>query len=374
MSILDDNRYMNMAVDLALKGKGHTYPNPVVGAVVVKSNRVIGRGFHRYFGGPHAEVEAIYDGGRDIVGSTLYVTMEPCCHYGKTPPCSEFISNIFIKQVVIGMKDPNPLVNGRGIRRLRQHGITVSVGILSERCKEINEIYAEYIKRERPFVILKMAMSLDGKAATSAGISKWITNKTARQYVHNLRAEVDAILVGIGTVLKDNPKLTIRKKGINRPIKKIIVDSELCISILDNLNIFKYGSPSDIIVATKKLSFDDKRARSLIEKGVTILPVKEKDNKVDLTDLVEQVNDLGITSILIEGGPKIATSAIEADIVDKAIFIIGNKIIGGKEGMAVFEGQESTKLEHAMRLSKFKVVELGDNVAIEGYIRKNKIL
>ena len=246
---------MNIALQLAKKGKGKVNPNPLVGAIIVRDGVILGRGYHKEYGKAHAEVNAFLDAKEDITGATMYVTLEPCSHYGKTPPCVERIIENKISRVVIGMIDPNPLVAGKGIEKLKKSGITVTVGVLEEECRKLNEVFIKYITKNEPFVVLKTAMSLDGKIATSRGESKWITGEKARNEVHNLRNELEAIMVGVDTVIIDNPELTCRLENGRNPIR-IIVDSTLKIPL--NSKVLKNQDEAKTIVATKKEAIEEK--------------------------------------------------------------------------------------------------------------------
>ncbi|OIN95615.1 riboflavin biosynthesis protein RibD [Candidatus Desantisbacteria bacterium CG1_02_38_46] len=345
---------MAMAIELARKAQNPS-PNPYVGAILVKNKKIVGKGFHRRAGESHAEVNAIRDTGTLARGSTLYVNLEPCVHYGKTPPCTWALINAGIKEVVIGMKDPNPLVNGRGIAELKESGVMVKEGILKKEAKRLNEIYLKYITRKMPFVILKSAMSFDGKIATISGESKWISSEESRRYVRKLRGKFDAILVGINTVLMDNPSLS-------KPCK-VIVDSRLRIPL--KAKVLK--NPQRVIVATTNRA-PNAKIRRLQDSGARVLIIKEKKGKVDLNILMKEMAKIEISSVLIEGGGEINASAIESGIVDKILFFIAPKIIGGRDAKTPVEGEGIKRIARAIPIRNMTVKMLGRDILIEGYI------
>jgi len=303
---IGDKSFMEMALDLAEKGRGFTSPNPMVGAVVVKDGIVVGTGFHEAVGKAHAEVNAIKDAGDLAKGATLYVTLEPCNHHGRTPPCTEKIKDAGISRVVVAMKDPNPDVKGDGIDNLKKQGIDISSGLYEDRAKRLNEAFIKYVQTKRPFVIIKCAATLDGRIATRTGDSRWVSGEESRAFVHRLRHAVDAIMVGIDTVKKDNPRLTTRLEGMkgSDPIR-IILDTHLSIS--EDAKILHLDSDSDTIIATGASALKDRKA-TIEKKGVRILESSVKDGLVDLDILVESLGNLGITSLLIEGGSRLMSS------------------------------------------------------------------
>ena len=358
--------YMRLALKLALKAKGQTSPNPLVGALIVKNDKIIGQGFHLRAGTPHAEIHALKNAGVQANGAELYLNLEPCSHYGRTPPCVDAIIQSKIKKVFVGMVDPNPLVQGKGIKKLREAGIEVFTRILENECRKANEVFIKYISTRRPFVILKTAASLDGRIAAESGDSKWITNEKSREYVHRLRSEVDAVLVGIGTVKKDDPQLTSRLK--NRKGKdpiRIIVDSTLRIS--PKAKALNLKSPAPTIIATTPKASPQK-IKAISHKGARVMVIPSK-NKVDLNLLMEAFGKLEITSVLIEGGSKINTSALKAGIVDKVLFFYSPRIIGGKKAPLIVGGEGVSKVEDSLLLHKIKTQMFGDDVMIEGYLK-----
>jgi len=358
-------RYMSLALKLARRGLGRTSPNPAVGAVIVKNGTVVGKGYHRAAGFPHAEVEAIRSAGSDARGSELFVTLEPCNHHGRTPPCTKAILEAGIKKVYYGTDDPNPGVTGGGARLLQEAGIVVIGHVLENRCRRINEVYLTNITQKRPFVYLKLAMSLDGRIATKTGESQWITSEVSRRKVHRLRDRVSAIMVGVGTVLSDNPSLTTRlpdRKG--RDPVRIIADSRLRTppeaTVIDS-----QSTAGCIIASTKNPTV---RRRRLLEKhGAKVLTTKGI-HKVDLQDLLSRLYAIGITSVLIEGGAGLAWGAIEAGIVDRCLFFYAPIIIGGLNAPSGIEGLGISKLEEAPRLVDVKAFRIGPDILLDGRV------
>ena len=359
-----DELIMRKALDLAKKGEGKVNPNPLVGAILVKDGKIIGQGFHEKFGGNHAEVNAINSCKEEISRSVLYVTLEPCCHYGKTPPCADLIIKNNIKKVVIGTLDPNPLVCGKGVKKLKEAGVEVKVGVLEEECKNLNEIFNYYILNKKPFVILKGGMTLDGKIATKIGESKWITNEKARYDGHKLRNKVSGIMVGIETILKDNPFLNCRiRDGVN-PIK-IILDSSLRIPINSNV----INNAEKIIVATTKKANKEK-IKELESLGVEVLLINSYENRVDLKELIEKLGEMNIDSILIEGGSTLNYSALNSNIVNKIKLYIAPIILGGEESKGLIGGQGVEYLKDSFKLNKLTFEKIEDNLAITAYLKE----
>ncbi len=358
-------KFMQKAIALARKGSFSVSPNPKVGCILVKKDRIISRGSHQHFGGCHAEVDALKKAGEKAKGSTMYINLEPCVHYGKTPPCTEAIIKAGIKKIVVGMVDPNPLVKGKGLRELKAKGIKVRSGVLKEECAKLNEPYVKYITRGIPFVILKAAMSLDGKIATQTGDSKWITSEASRKYVKALRSQVDAILVGIDTVIKDNPGLlggNSKKRAV-----RIIVDSRL--RIPSNARVLDSRAPT--IVATRK-GIDKRRRENLQAKGAEVLPIprwrKHPQRGLDLKFLMKKLAERGISSLLIEGGGKVNAAALEMGLVDKVLFFIAPKIVGGEDAITPVEGEGIERMGEARRLRDTRIRRFGDDLLFEGYI------
>ena len=356
--------YMNLAMKLALKGKGKTSPNPLVGALVVKNGRIIGRGFHAKAGLAHAEVIAL-DEAQDLAeGATLYVTLEPCCHFGRTPPCVARIIKSGVKEVIVGMVDPNPLNNGKGIEILRQNKIKVEVGFLEDKLRRLNEAFIKYITRKMPFIMVKVAESLDGRIATRTGDSKWITSDKSRGFAHRLRGDFDAIMVGVNTVLRDNPKLDAWFSK-RHPVK-IVVDSQL--STPEKANIF-FGSVPVIIATLATRSGQETENRMILGRKANILEVKEKAGQVNLKDLMKKLAGMGITSILVEGGGMLIGSLFDEGLVDKIMFFISPKIIGGKEAIGSVMGRGIARIEQSAKLKNLSLKRFGEDFLIEGYIK-----
>lgn len=365
-----DINYMKRALDLAQRGAGYTKPNPLVGAVIVKNNSIIGEGWHEHFGGPHAEINAFKNATEDVEGATMYVTLEPCSHYGKTPPCANAIVEKKIKRVVISMIDPNPLVAGNGIKILRDNGIEVASGILEQESKKLNEIFIKYITTKLPFGILKTAMTLDGKIATYNGDSKWITNEYSRQHVHEIRHRVAGIMVGIGTILSDNPELTTRlqnKPGIDPT--RIVVDTAARIPL--EAKVLNLESKAKTIIATSE-NADRRKIELIREKGAEVIVTPMKDNKVDLKYLMQQLGQRGIDSVLVEGGSALNFSALQENIIDKVISFIAPKIIGGKEAKTPVGGNGFDFIKNAILLDDIEISRFHEDIMIEGYIRKGE--
>jgi len=361
------NRFMRMALRLAKKANGLTNPNPLVGAVVVKKGKVLGRGYHKKAGLAHAEVVALEKAGDAARGATLYVTLEPCCHFGRTPACVDKILACGIKEVVFAMNDPNPLNNGKGAQVLRRAGVKVISGVLEEEAREINQVFIKYITRRLPFVTVKVAQSLDGKIATSSGDSRWISSKMSRRLVHKLRAEVDAVLVGIDTALKDNPSLSCRLNGhlYKKQPKKVVVDSRL--RIRPGLKIFSQASPAEVIIGSTR--FAPQAKVSAFQKKARVIITKDKQGRVQLRDLFRKLAKQEISHLLIEGGGEIIASALQAGLVDRMIVFVSSKIIGGRNAPTAVEGEGAGRMKAALNLKEMKVRKLGPDLIIDGRIR-----
>lgn len=366
--------YMRRALQLARLGEGRTNPNPMVGCVVVKDGRIISEGYHEKYGEYHAERNALLRCAEDPAGADLYVTLEPCCHYGKTPPCTEIIIEKKIRRVFVGNVDPNPKVAGGGVRILRDHGIEVEIGILEEECRKLNEVFFHYISTGTPFVAAKYAMSADGRIACATGDSKWITGETARKQVHLLRKRYSGILAGIGTVLADDPMLNCREEEGVDPVR-IICDAHLRIPMESQI-VRSAGVIPTIVCATNETMAEDAgraKAEQLAAVGVTVLQTKaaaDEDGgyaKVDLKDLMKQLGERKIDSVLIEGGSKINGDAFAAGIVDKVYAYVGSVIIGGENAPAPVGGRGAARMADAARLMDMTVSMVGDDVCITGY-------
>jgi diaminohydroxyphosphoribosylaminopyrimidine deaminase/5-amino-6-(5-phosphoribosylamino)uracil reductase len=364
---MDDQKFMQMALDLAVKGEGFTAPNPMVGAVLVKDGRVVGGGYHQKVGGPHAEVNAIDAAGSQAKGATLYVTLEPCNHTGRTPPCTRKIIQAGIKRVVLAMKDPNPAVAGGGAEFLKQQGIQVTTGVCREQAQKLNEAFIKYVQSGRPFVIAKCAATLDGRIATRTGDSKWVTGEEARRFVHRLRHAVDAIMVGVNTVRTDNPSLTTRLPGgRGKDPVRIILDTHL--SIPPDARLLTQASDSDTILVAGRAAGADKIA-AFENQGIRVLESTLKDGLIDLHALMHQLGAMEITSLLIEGGSRVLSSAFGAGIVDKIFFFYAPKILGGDDGVPICRGRGAALMGESIAVANIEVHRFGDDVMIEGYIR-----
>jgi len=369
---MDDEHFMKMALDLAKKGEGFTSPNPMVGAVIVKNGRVIGKGYHQAAGEPHAEVNAINDAGALAQGATLYVTLEPCNHTGRTPPCTEKILAAGIRRTVVAMHDPNPEVKGGGIDYLKHRGIEIKTGVCEDLAKKLNEIFIKYVKTNRPFTIIKCAATLDGRIATRTGDSRWVTGKEAREFVHRLRHAVDAIMVGINTVEKDDPSLTTRLtkgfgglKGLD-PVR-IVLDTHL--KIFEEAKVLQLDSDSDTIIITGCSISEHKKAR-IEQQGAKVIELPVKDGLIDLEVLMIRLGASGITSLLIEGGSRVIASALSAGIVEKVFFFFAPKILGGNDGVPICKGQGADSMENCIPVKDINVRRFGNDVMIQGYVDK----
>lgn len=365
-----DERYMKLALRLAEKARGRTSPNPMVGAVIVNNGQIVGRGYHQKAGTPHAEIHAIAKAGSKAKGSTIYVNLEPCSHYGRTSPCTQAIIQAGISRVVMAMLDPNPKVNGKGKEILEKHGIEVKSGVLEKEARELNEVFIKYITTGLPFVILKSAMSLDGKIATVTGQSKWISSEESRKMVHKIRNEVDAILIGIGTVIKDNPSLTTRlPDGSGRDCIRIVLDSNARIP-LDSKILNIQSNTKTIIVVTKNAPPDK---ISELKRYAEILTVADINGRIDLQDLMVKLGRMEITSVLIEGGSEVNASALNQRVVDKIMIFIAPKIIGGRKAIGPIGGDGILEISEAIKVDNLSLSKVGEDILITGSINKSDI-
>ena len=362
------DRWMKRALELAEKGWGTTNPNPLVGAVIVKDNQSVGEGFHVFAGGPHAEVSAIQEAGSAAKGADMYVTLEPCSHFGKTPPCTEAVIQAGIKRIYVAMKDPNPLVSGKGIRRLEEAGIRVETGIREEEAVKLNEIFIHYITHKTPYVIYKAAMSLDGKTAANTGHSKWITGTAARRHVHWYRQRVSAVMVGIGTVLKDNPHLTVRDLSIPpvHPIR-IVVDSQGKTPL--NCHLVGDTSGARTLVATTD-QMSRQKEMDLCNMGIEVLRTVSEEGRVSLPELVETLGRRGIDSILLESGGTLAASMIKKKLVQRIMFYVAPKFVGGSNAPGVLMGKGIEHMDESIRIDQMEFQQIGEDFLITGNIRK----
>ncbi len=365
----EKEEYMRRALELARKGEGHTSPNPMVGCVVVKDGRIISEGYHEKYGEFHAERNALTRCTEDTTGADLYVTLEPCCHQGKTPPCTDIIIEKKIARVFVGSMDSNPLVAGKGVQILRDHGIYVETGILEEECLKLNEVFYHYITAKTPFVVMKYAMTLDGKIACATGDSKWVTGEIARAQVHRMRGRYRGIMVGIGTVLADDPMLNCRVEGGVDPVR-IICDSNLHIPL--ESQIVKTASEIETIVACSQESLEAERKQEKIRKlkdaGIQLIGT-EGAHGVNLVELMKKLGEQNIDSILLEGGGTLNASALEDGIVNKVYAYIAGKLIGGMDARSPVEGMGIDRMADAITLKDMEIERLGDDFCIVGYVK-----
>ncbi|MGD0336454.1 MAG: bifunctional diaminohydroxyphosphoribosylaminopyrimidine deaminase/5-amino-6-(5-phosphoribosylamino)uracil reductase RibD [Candidatus Omnitrophota bacterium] len=356
--------FMRIAMRLAQKARGMTSPNPIVGALVVKNGKIIGKGYHKKAGLPHAEVIALDEAGKKAKRATLYVTLEPCAHFGRTPPCVEKIVASEIKKVVVGMVDPNPLNNGKGLDILKRSGIKVEVGILEDELRRMNEAFIKYITKKEPFITVKVAESLDGKIASRTGDSKWITSDKSRACAHRMRRNYDAIMVGVNTVLRDNPRLDTwfsRKHPV-----KIVVDSQL--STPQDANIFSGAGPAIIVTLAAAPGQETENKKILSEKA-KVLEVREKAGQVNLKDMLKKLARLEITNILVEGGGTLNGSLFDEGLVDKVMFFISPRIIGGKDAVSAVMGKGAVRVDRALKLKNISLRRIGEDFLVEGYVK-----
>lgn len=357
---MTDEEYMRIAINEAVKGTGYTSPNPLVGAVIVKDGKILNKDYHHKYGEFHAERNAILNCKEDMQGADIYVTLEPCCHYGKTPPCTDIIIESGIKRVFIGSADPNPLVAGKGAEKLRSNGIEVIEGVLKDECDKINDVFFHYITHKTPFVAMKYAMTADGKIATRTGASQWITGETARENVHKSRLKYSGIMVGIGTVLKDDPMLTCRMPGGRNPIR-IICDSKLRTPF--DSNIVKTADEVPTIIAT--VSKNKELIEKYTDKNITVIQTSDDNGHVDLNELMIKLGKMKIDGILLEGGGELNFSALKAGIVNKIECYIAPKIFGGTEAKSPVGGIGVDVPDEAFVFGKPDVSFFDDDILLE---------
>ena len=358
---MTDQNYMLQAIQLAKQGEGWTNPNPMVGAVIVKNGRIIGKGYHKKCGELHAERNAIASLTESAEGATIYVTLEPCCHYGKTPPCTEAIIEQKIKRVVIGSRDPNPKVSGKGIKMLQEAGIEVIEDFMREECDRLNPVFFHYITTKTPYVVMKYAMTLDGKIATKTGASKWITGEAARAEVQHMRHRYMGIMAGIGTVIADDPMLNGRVEGWKSPIR-ILCDSGLRIP-LDGQIVKSAGKYRTIVAYADSENTEAKRKR-LHEMGVETICCPDENNQVDLKKLMKYLGEEGIDSILLEGGGTLNDSALRAGIVQEVQAFIAPKLFGGMNSKTPVEGIGVRFPSEAVKLKCTDICQIGEDIRI----------
>ena len=354
---------MKLALEYAKKGCGRVGPNPMVGAVVVKDGRVIGAGWHRRYGGPHAERDALARCTEPPRGATLYVNLEPCCHTGKTPPCTDAILESGVRRVVIGSVDPNPLVAGNGIRILRRHGIEVTEDVLNGECRALNEVFFHFIRTKTPYVVMKYAMTMDGKTATRSGGSKWITGEAARRRVQEDRNRYSGILVGVGTVLADDPLLTCRLPESRNPVR-IICDSRF--RTPTEARVVRTAGQVPTVLAA--CSSDEIRARPYREAGCGVLTLPPRDGRVDLRELMAALGEKGIDSVLLEGGGTLNWSALQSGVVNKVQAYVAPKLFGGAQAKSPVGGTGVEQPDRAFRLAPPRVTRLGGDILLESEV------
>lgn len=363
----NDQSYMQMALALAAKGRGRTSPNPMVGCVIVNQGNVVGRGFHARFGEAHAEVMALSEAGEQAAGATMYATLEPCAHVGKTPPCVDALIEAGIERVVAAMEDPHEIVKGRGFERLRAAGIKVEVGCLEAEARRLNEFFVVFHEQHRPFVTIKWAMSLCGRTAHDTGESHWISNRLSREYGHRLRSQHDAVMVGIGTVLADDPMLNVRLPNYtgSQP-KRVVVDGDL--SIPTRARLLRERGSSEIILFTTPLAKPE-MIQHFEREGCRVVVIPSRRRLIDMRQLMDELAKMGIQSILVEGGRQIHTSLLTLNLVDKVVAFISPKVIGGMQLRTPVEDLGLSSIKEALTLRDVKWQNFDDDLCIEGYLR-----
>ncbi|MEW5735761.1 MAG: bifunctional diaminohydroxyphosphoribosylaminopyrimidine deaminase/5-amino-6-(5-phosphoribosylamino)uracil reductase RibD [Thermodesulfobacteriota bacterium] len=363
-----DREFMAAALALAARAEGATSPNPMVGAVLVKDGRIAGRGYHERAGLAHAEVAAIRNAGAEARGATLYVTLEPCNHQGRTPPCTQAVLAAGIRKVVSAMRDPNPRVAGKGLDFLASRGVEVACGLMEKEARRQNEFFIKHALTGLPFVIAKAAATWDGRTAASTGDSKWITGEQARAEVHRMRNSVDAVMVGVGTVLADDPQLTVRNfvGRVKDPVR-VVLDTRLSLPL--SAAVLRGQGDSVTYVAASGTA--DPKAREALEKaGATVLSLSEKDGRVDLGALLRELGERNIMSVLVEGGSRVLGALFRENLVDKACFFFAPKVLGGDDGFPVCAGSGPERIAGCRGLSEVSVTRFGDDVLLSGYTEK----
>lgn len=368
MSDLRHQHFMQMALNLARQGEGRTAPNPPVGAVIVNSGQVVGEGFHPQAGQPHAEIFALQQAGEKALGAEIYVTLEPCSHHGKTPPCADALIAAGIKTAYIGAVDPNPQVSGRGIEKMRKSGIAVHTGILEPQCRRLIAAFKKHITTGLPFTIYKAAMSLDGNTATTTGDSRWVSGEQSREQVHRLRDRVEAIMVGVGTVLKDNPLLNTRlSEGAGRDPLRVVVDSHLRIN--PECRMLQQQSPAKTLIAT--ISTEQQKILALQNSGaeVVVFPPDFADSAmVPLLPLWQELGRRQVQTLLLEGGPTLAAAALRNHLIDRLMVYVAPKLLGGSSGFGIFSGPGCEKMSDALKLADSRYEMVGEDLLITGDI------
>ncbi len=364
-----DEGFMKKTLQLAKKGLGSTSPNPLVGALVVKDRQIVGSGYHKKARAPHAEIEALSKAGKSAKGATLYVNLEPCNHYGRTPPCTKTILKSSVKKVVVGMVDPNTHVTGGGCEFLSSHGVKLKCNVLEEESKRLNEVYIKYITKDKPFVILKGALTLDGWIATQTGNSKWITGEKSRKFVHSLRKQVDAILVGVETVIVDNPFLTpyLIGKSTSDPFR-VIVDTNLRIPLHSRV----FNSPkSGLTIIAVGSNVDSAKKKKIEDLGARVVNCQIRNGRIDLANLLDELAKMSISSVLVEGGATLFGSMIREELVDKYYIFLAPKILGGDNGVPFARGPGCDSIKNCLPLKVLMVRRFDDDIMIEAYPRRH---
>jgi len=362
----EHEQYMLQALALAEKGRGWTSPNPMVGAVVVRDGQVVGRGYHQRAGGPHAEVNAIDDAGENARGATIYVTLEPCNHFGRTPPCTRKIMEAGIRRVVVAMTDPNPGVKGGGNQYLREQGIEIVTGVCEAQAQTLNEAFTTWITTGKPFVILKCAATLDGRIATRTGDSRWVTGPAARRFVHRIRHAVDGILVGVETVKKDDPSLTTRLDGeAGSDPTRIILDTHLSIPPTAKLLHLQSDAPTWVVCGPDA---DAGRRSALEAMGAQVIPAAVAGGRIDLPALMQRLGGMRIGSLLIEGGGRVIGSALAANIVDKLYLFYAPKLLGGDDGIPMCRGIGPERMQDSLAVHDLEVLRFDADILVQGYL------
>jgi len=368
MGMPEDQEYMCRALTLASRALGRTSPNPVVGAVIVKDDKIVGEGYHLAAGTPHAEVQALSAAGEEAAGATLYVTLEPCSHFGRTPPCADAVIAAGIKRVVVAVADPNPRVSGRGITKLAQAGIEVEVGILQKEACRLNEVFFKYIQTRLPFVALKTAMTLDGKIASVSGDSRWITGEKSRLKVHQLRDIYDSIMVGIGTVLKDDPQLNTRLPGkVGHDPVRVIIDPQLDIPVTSKIATTSKRQRSLVFCKDEP---DQDRQQQLLELGMEICPITSQGDFIPLDRVLIELGKMGLCSVMVEGGGEINASLLEGDLIDKVYWFIAPKMVGGKQAPSPIGGMGIPWMKDAKTLESLEIDKIDEDFIITGYFKE----
>lgn len=366
MKMLEHEKYMKLCFDLALKGAGYVSPNPMVGAVIVKNKKIVGKGYHKFFGGHHAEVNALNNAKENASGADLYVNLEPCSHYGKTPPCVEKIIQQKIKRVIIATRDPNPLVNGKGIQKLKEAKIEVIENVLKDKAIEINETFFKYIQKKLPFVALKIAQTIDSKIADHKSQSRWITNHEAIERVHILRSRYDAVMVGANTVKIDDPQLTVRLVKGKNPIR-VILDGKF--ELNPGYKIFKNAKKIQTLIFVDKLTYDVNKikVKEFQALNVKLIPMKTKNKRIELKEVLKILCNFNIASVLVEGGQDLITGFLNKKLADRAYIFIAPKIFG--DGLMSISNKLKRSIKNPIELHNINVEQISDNILIQGKIK-----